>query len=94
MAANRLGSKGNTVAGLDASKIVRLACFAAVATSRGHALVDRELYLPKSGEMVEADCARAGRWNSVLKKPKEKWAWMSMKSVPGTAGIVTLRFQC
>lgn len=46
------------------------------------------------GEMVEADCARAGRWNSVLKKPKEKWAWMSMKSVPGTAGIVTLRFQC
>ncbi len=31
-------------------------------------------------EMVEADCAHAGRWSSVLRKEKEKWVWMS---VPG-----------
>jgi SRSO17 transposase len=30
-------------------------------------------------EMVEADRAHAGRWSSVLRKGKEKWAWMSMR---------------
>jgi len=38
-------------------------------------------------EMVEADCALAGQWSSVLKKEKEKWAWMSTECVPGTGGI-------
>ncbi|GCE09163.1 hypothetical protein KDAU_64920 [Dictyobacter aurantiacus] len=30
--------------------------------------------------------ARAGPWNSVLRKGKVKWAWMSMKCIPGTDG--------
>ena len=31
----------------------------------------------------------ASRWSSVSRRPKEKWACMSTKSVPGTDGIVT-----
>lgn len=40
-------------------------------------------------EMVEADCALVGPWNSVLKRGKVKWDWMSTRSVPGTVGIGT-----
>jgi SRSO17 transposase len=39
-------------------------------------------------EMVEA-LGRAGQWNSVLRKRKERWVWMSTKCVPGRDGSVT-----
>ena len=44
-------------------------------------------------EMVEAFGAG---WTveQCLRKGKEKWAWMSMKSVPGTVGTGTSLFQC
>src|SRR6266567_9006152 len=45
---NRWESNDSTVARLAGLKMVRSASFAAVASSRGHTLVDRELYLPKS----------------------------------------------
>ena len=79
MAANRLGSKGNTVARLDASKIVRLACFAAVATSRGHALVDRELYLPSVWADDQERCREAHVPEGVTFATKPELAWRMLE---------------
>src|SRR5258707_15716009 len=56
---NRWESNDNTVARLAGLKIVRSACFLAYASSRGHTLVDRELYLPKSWTDDQERCREA-----------------------------------
>src|SRR5258706_16251094 len=56
---NRWESNDNTVARLAGLKIVRSACFAAVASSRGHTLGGRELYLPKSWTDDQERCREA-----------------------------------
>jgi SRSO17 transposase len=45
---NRWGCNASTVVQLDASRIGRLGVFRTSASSRGHTLLDRELYLPKA----------------------------------------------
>src|SRR5712691_12884686 len=56
---NRWESNDSTVARLAGLKMVRSASFAAVASSRGHTLVDRELYLPKSWTDDQGRCQEA-----------------------------------
>ncbi|GHO79192.1 hypothetical protein KSD_69630 [Ktedonobacter sp. SOSP1-85] len=54
-----------------------------------HMAGSRMISAEKLQEMVEADCGRAGQWNSVLRKRKERWVWMSTKCVPGRDSSVT-----
>ena len=64
---------------LGALKTVRLVCFAADASPRGHTLLDRELSLPKSWTENQERCREAHIPEGVSFATKPELAWRMLE---------------
>ena len=77
--ANQWGFNDSTAARLDALKNCQVGVFLSYASSRGHTLLDRELYLPKSWTNDQERCREAHVPASVTFATKPELAWRMLE---------------